>query len=268
MMEKDLNKQQRDKLIRDWTDGLLAPDIDEQITDCLMDFVENDDSEIDVTDLIDSHIHQLAMEERMTKRRKWKIIVSSAAAVSVVLLIVAAILMTAYENDSQTDKKTITVENQAEEKTTVIKGGLPLTITDSTKKLVAKAEIKGKSEVETYPSNQREPQVKENIQKEETTDADLSETIAEINAGLINMVDNTKECLNMANVSLLPASLFSDEKDYYGSELASDEYSLPQYGGQTQRLNVIETNLINALYEIRNLNIDLNFESDNKKTEI
>ena len=263
MMEKDLNKQQRDKLIRDWTDDLLDTDMDDRITDCLMDFVENDDTDVNVADLIDSHIHQLAMEESITKRRKWKIIVSSAAAASVVLLIVAAILLTAHPYGSQTDKKIIAVENIDEGNPTAIKGGSPLKITGSAKMLMAKAVIKGKSEIETYPSLQRERQVKEARQKEAATEPDLSETIAEINAGLVSMADNAKECLNMTNVSLLPENLFSDSNDSNG-----DEHPSPQYIGQMQELNIIETNLINTLYEIRNLNIDLNFESDNKKTEI
>ena len=79
-MEKDLNKQELNQLIHDWTDELLAPDIDKHITESLMKFVENDDIEIDAEELIDFHIHQLAMEENIAKQRKWKIPVASAAA--------------------------------------------------------------------------------------------------------------------------------------------------------------------------------------------
>ncbi|MDE6632333.1 MAG: hypothetical protein K2K23_04980, partial [Muribaculaceae bacterium] len=269
MMEKDLNKQELDQLIHDWTDELLAPDIDKHITGSLMKFVENDDTEIDAEKLIDLHIHQLAMEENIAKRRKWKILVNSAAAAAaVVIFIVAAIFFTTHEHGIRSNTNLLVAENQDENITIRDKSELPVTSVDSCKMILAKTEIKGKSEVESKPTNKRKLAEKANKQKESTSELNLIEAIAEINAGLDNMVEITMESMNIANVSLLPVNLFSNSNESNNIEFTSNEYSSSQDSEQMQKLNIIENNLINALYEIRNLNIDLNFETDNKTTEI
>ena len=260
-MENDLNKQELDKLIKDWTDGLLAPDIDNRIADSLINFVENDDIEIDVNDLLDFHIHQLATEENMTKRRRWRIFVSSVAAASVVILIAVSIFLTTREPDPHTDKEIFVAERQTEDTPVVINRESPMAIADSSSMILTKAAVKEMSKVTANTASKRAHTEKAKIQTEATTELALIEAIAEINAGLGNMVENTKVSMNMTNVSLLPAVLFSDDTESQSLELASDEYTSPQYNGQMQKLSVIESNLINALYEIRNLNIDLNFET-------
>ena len=260
-MEKDLNNIEPDKLIREWTDGLLAPDIDNRIADSLMDFVENDDTEIDVSDLLDLHIHQLATEENLTKRRRWEFLISSVAAASVVILIIAAIFITTRESGSRTDRKILVAEKQVEDNPIVINSGLPVNIADSSNIILAKATIKSTSEAVTNTNRERYHTGKTEDPKEAKTELNLIEAIAEINEGLGNMVENTKVSMNMTNFSLVPVTLFSDDNEYQSLELASDEYTSPQYNGQMQKLSVIESNLINALYEIRNLNIDLNFET-------
>lgn len=268
MMEKDLNKTQLDKLIQDWTEELLTPDTDDQITDSLLNYVDNDDTEIDVNDLLDLHIHQLAMEESMTRRRKWRIFVSSVAAASVVMLIVASIFISTRQHDPHTDKKTLAIENKAEAKPIALNLGQSVVITDSSNMQLANAIIKSKPKA-PYNSNHKTNHAEKAMkQKEETPELILTETLAEINTGLANMIDNTKECLSVTNVSLLPVNLFSDNNESNSLELNTDEYSSTQSSGQMQDINIIKTNLINALYEIRNLNIDLNFKTDNKKTEI
>lgn len=268
MMGKDLNKQELDKLIRDWTDGLLDSDIDNQIADSLMNFVKNDDTEIDGTDLIDFHIHQLATEENLTKRRRWRIFVSSVAAASVVILITASIFLTTREPGLHADREILVAERQTEDTPVVINRESPMTIADSSNMILAKATVNEMSEVAANTDRKRTHRGKAKNQTEATTELSLIEAITEINAGLGNMVENTKVCMNMTDASLLPAGLFSDDNESYDIELASDEYTSLQYNGQIQKVNVIENNLINTLYEIRNLNIDLNFETDYKKTEI
>lgn len=268
-MEKDLNNQELDQLIHDWTDELLAPDIDKHIAESLMKFVENDDTEIDAEELIDFQIHQLAMEENIAKRRKWKIAVTSAAAAAAVaIFIVAAILFTTHEHGSRSNTNLLVAENQDENITIRDKSELSVTSVDSCKIILAKTEIKGKSEVESKSTNKRNHAKKANKQKESTSELNLIEAIAEINAGLDNMVENTKESMNMTNVSLLPTNLFSDSNESNNFDYISQEYSSSQNSEQLQKLNIIKSNLINVLYEIRNLNIDLNFETDNKTTEI
>ena len=266
-MEKDLNKQELDQLIHDWTDELLAPDIDKYITGSLMKFVENDDTEIDAEELIDFHIHQLALEEYISKRRRWKIFVASVAA-SIAVIIIASMFITTLENGSHTNKQPRMAENQAKEMLIEATRKLPMTIADSSSMILTKATIKCKSEAESKPTNKRKLAEKANKQKESTSELNLIEAIAEINAGLDNMVENTKESMNMTNVSLLPMNLFSDSNESNNFEFISQEYSSSQNSEQLQKLNIIESNLINVLYEIRNLNIDLNFETDNKTTEI
>ncbi len=267
-MEKDLNKQELDKLIEDWTDELLPKDIDNQIADSLMDFVENDDNDIDVNDLIDFHIHQLAIEENVTKRRRWKIIISSVAAASVVIFTIAAIFLKNYDNASHTNKQTLVAENQAKEMPIEVTRKLPQTIADSSSMILAKAAVNCRSEVGSKPTKKRNHGEKTNKQNESTTELNLIEVIVEINAGLDNMVENTMESMNMTNVSLLPVNLFSNDNESNNIEFISNEYSSSQNSEQLQKLNIIETNLINTLYEIRNLNLELNFETDNKTTEI
>ncbi|MDE5795439.1 MAG: hypothetical protein K2I08_12050 [Muribaculaceae bacterium] len=268
MMEKDLNKQELDKLIQDWTDELLTPEIDNQIADSLMDFVENDDTEIDVDDLMDIHIHQLAIEEKMSKRRKWKIFVASVAAASVAVIIVASMFLTTLENGSHTNLQPRMAENKAKEMPIEATRKLPMTIADSSSMILSKAAVKCRSEVGSKPTKKREHAEKVNKPKESATELNLIEAIAGINAGLDNMVENTKVSMNMTNVALLPVILFSDNNESDNIEIIPTEYSSSQNSEQMQRLNIIETNLINTLYEIRNLNIDLNFETENIKTEI
>lgn len=266
-MEKDFNEKELDKLIRDWTDELLDADIDNQIADSLMYFVESENSEVDVSELIDDHIHQLAIEEQLTKRRKWKIFFSVAAA-SVGILIFVSLFLSIHDNGSGADQETLVAETQVEDKTEVLNVGKTVGVTDSCKMMMAEATAIEKSKVASSRTRKKNHTEKTIKQKETDTEQSLIETFAEINTGLANLVENANECLNMANVSLLPENLFSDAKQTNSIELRSDEYSSTQYKGQMQKPNVIETNLINALYEIRNLNIDLNFETENKKNEI
>lgn len=268
MMEKDLNERQPDKLIQDWTEGLLDSDTDRRIADSLLDFVDTNYTENDVEDLLDFHIHRLAVEEAMSKRRKWKTLLYSVAAASVVIFIVAAIFLTTHEYGLKTDKTALAAENQLKDKTAAVDCESPVTIADSSKTIVAKAVIKGKSEIMSFPKRKRNHAGKETTQHEATTKPNLTETIAEINAGLASMVDNAKECMDMSTVSLRHVNLFSGSNESIGFDLIPDEYSSIQHSGQMQELNIIETNLINTLYEIRNLNIDLNFETEYIKTEI
>lgn len=253
-MEKDLNERQLDRLVRDWSDDLLGPDIDKQISDSIMDFVENDDTEIDVDELIDSHIHHLAMEESMSRRHKWKIFISSVAAVSAVIFIVASIYLAENDNCARSQKETFTAENQVKEKSGISNSAKPVGIAVSC------------NQTPTQPNRKKYQAEKAKETKTDSTEQNLIETIAEINAGLADMVDNANEGLNMINVSLLPENLFSDTGHFDGYERIRDEYSPRQHTEKMQNLNIIEANFINVLYEIRNLDIDLNF--DNKKTEI
>ena len=268
MMEKDFNEQQLDRLIQDWTDELLPQDVDTQITESLLKFVDNDDNEINVEDLLDFHIHQLAMEEKMTKRLKWKFFISSVAAASVVVLIIAAIFISKHKLDSHSDMETLIVENKAAVDSIIINKEIPAIIPDSSNMILAKATIKGQTQIASNSKQKRAQVRKASKQKEDITEQKLIETIAEINAELDNMVDNAKECMRMTNASLLPGNLFSDINEYDSFESISDEYSSSRHSEQMQKLNIIETNLINALYEIRKLNINLDFEKENIKTEI
>ncbi len=265
MMEKHLNEQELDKLIQDWADELLAPDIDNQIADSLMNFVEDEDTEIDVIGLIDNHIHHLAMEEDIAKRRKWKIFFSIAAA-SVVLFILASVYLTNYDYGTHPDKKMLTAKNQVEVSSKILNSGKLESIADSCNMILAKVENIEKPQIASNTNHKKYHSRKAKEQIETSTEQSLIETIAEINAGLANMVVNTKESLNLANAALLTVDLFSNGNEYDNYELISDEYYSPQHSEPMQDVNIIETNLINALYEIRNLNIDLNF--DNKITEI
>ena len=268
MMEKDLNEQQLDRLIRDWTDELIAQDIDDQITDSILNFVDNDDTEMDVKDLIDFHIHQLAIKESLTKRRKWKILLTSVAAALIAILIVAAIFQTTHEHGTHYLKETLVASNTVDDNAIVINSGEAAILADSTNKMSSEAVIKEKPLIASDSNRKRNHSRKALKQTETVAELVLTEAIVEINSGLVSMVDNAKESMKMTNVSFLPEVYYSDDNESTGLDQISEGYSSQPHSGQMQRLNVIETNLINALYEIRNLNIDLNFETDNKKTEI
>lgn len=192
-----------------------------------IDFKEsfNDDSEIDANDLIDYHIHQLAIEERLAKHRKWKSFLSYVAAASVVILFGVTVFMAIREHTS-TPETILALENQVEYQPTAINKGLQVTMADSSKMTITKAEIEAQPKLASISNPKRKHIGKGRGQQKASTELRLIETITEINAGLINMDDNALECISMTN----------------------------------ERLNVIENNLIDALNEIRCLNIDLNFE--------
>lgn len=260
-MEKEMNQQQLNELIQDWTEDKLPAAEENEITDRILDFVENDDEEIDVEEFLDLHIHQLAEEEGRGGRSKWKIFVASVAAASVVLLAIATTFILTQENGQNTDTEILALERSAEGTSTAIDLGLPTTMAEaadgridhsskgqelrrSKKRIchddstIAKTRKNGST-----PKHREEKTMKLNKEMPELI---LAETLAEIKAGLVSMADNTMESLNMTNECLVPVNM------------ASDEYEP----------NIIETNLINAIYEIRTLNIKLNFETDNKTTEI
>lgn len=238
MMEKDYKKLQSDELIRDWTEGQLPSDIDNQVADRLLDFIENDDMEIDVKELLNLHINDLAAEEGIRKRNNWKIFVASVAAASVVLLFSAAIFIMTREQTPQPESATLSVENKTDDNPIAIKSVVLPAIADSTKTEQAESGIKEKPKVASNSNHKRHDAQKASRVTEKTPEYILTETLAELNAGMIEMVDNTMECLSMTN------------------------------SREMQDLNVIEVNLINALYEIRSLNIDLNFNTENKTTDI
>lgn len=232
-MEKDYKEKELDQLIRDWTDELLPQDIDNQITDSLIDFVDNDDMEFDVQELLDSHINQLAIEESMAKHRKWKNFIPYVAAASVLILIGVNVFLTTRQHDSLTEK-VLVLENQVKNKLIATNGELPVIVSDSSNIIIPKAAIEEKSKIASNSTPKRNLRGKASHQKEASTELRLVETFAEINAGLINMDENALECISTTN----------------------------------EHLNVIENNLIEVLYEIRSLNIDLNFETEYKTTEI
>ncbi len=231
MMEKDYTDKELERLIGDWADELLPQDIDDQIADSLMDFVENDDTEIEENELLDFHIHQLAMEETIAKSRKWKRVISFVAAASVVILFGAIIFVATREPSSPTEK-ILAIENQPEPHPVVIDNELPIAKRDSAILTTPKAMMKENPKVASTSSPKRIHRARATSPKETEPEISLIATFTEINSGVENLVDNTRECITMTN----------------------------------ENLNVMETNLINALYEIRSANIELNF--DNKTTEI
>ncbi len=234
MMEKDFNDKELDQLIRDWADELLPQDIDNQITDSLISFVDEDEEGPDVNELLESHIHQLATEESMAKHRKWRSVIPYVAAASVVIFIIAAVFLISRDHTSPTEN-IFAVENQDEDKPDAIDNGLPIIKADSSQMITTpKATIKEEPKMASNSMPKRNHRGKAIQPKEASTELRLVETFAEINAGLGNMDENALECISMTN----------------------------------EHLNVIENNLINALYEIRSINIDLNFETEYKTTEI
>ncbi len=231
MMEKDFNEQELDQLIRDWTDELLPQELDDQITDSLLDFIETDEDEFDVTELLDSHIHQLAMEEKMAMRHKWRRVFSAVAAAAVVLIVGTLIFISTHEHSSPSEK-ILAIENQVVHHPVAIENDVPIAKADSSLLTTPNAMTKDKPKVASNSSSKRIHTARTTPPKEAEQELSLIETFAEINTGVENLVDNTRKCITMTN----------------------------------ENLNVMEMNLINALYEIRSANIELNF--DNKTTEI
>lgn len=230
-MEKDFNEQKLDQLIRDWTDELLPKDLDDQITDSLLDFIETDEAEIDVTEFLDSHIHQLAMEEKMAKRHKWRRVFSAVAAAAVVLLVGTIIFLSTHEHSSPTEK-ILAIEKRVAPQPVANENELPIAKADSSLLTTPNAVTKENPKVASNSTPKRIHTERTTPPKEAEQELSLIETFAEINTGVENLVDNARECLTMTN----------------------------------ENLNVMETNLLNALFEIRSANIELNF--DNIKTEI
>ncbi len=230
-MEKDYTDKELERLIGDWADELLPQDIDDQIADSLMDFVENDDTEIEENELLDFHIHQLAMEETIAKSRKWKRVISFVAAASVVILFGAIIFVATREYTAPTEK-ILAIENQVEPHPLAIDNELPSAKVDSSLITTPKAMVKDNPKVASNSAPKSIHRVRTAVSKEAEPELSLIETFTEINTGVENLVDNAKECISMTN----------------------------------ENLNMMEANLINALYEIRSANIELNF--DNIKTEI
>ncbi len=72
----------------------------------------------------------------------------------------------------------------------------------------------------------------------------------------------------MAKVDLLPISIFAEGNESKDFELTFDEFASSESLGEMQEVKIFETNLINTFNEFRKININLKFETDNKKTEI
>lgn len=230
MMEKNLNEQQLDRLIRDWTDDRLDEHLDKEITDCLTEFAEDDleiDADnVDIENLIDMHIHHLAMEEHAERLRKWKVIASCAAAVTIAIMTVAALFFTTNEYGHKTNEKILVVESQVEDLPIVDSPGSrhAATEADSSKTESSKAVIKPIPEASPTTTHTGHRILTAKL-PDTPPEHILSETFAEINNGIVGFTDDVQESLDM------------------------------------QTLSIIESNLIETLQEIKSLNITLNFET-------
>lgn len=249
MMDKDFDNKEFDKLLKDWEENRLSASDNEQLSDKLIDFVDED---IDIEEMLDAHIHNLAIDEKNIKSRRKRIGVISAAAT--VALLISAVIFFMKENTS-------TIETHETEKTlmtnqTVIEKPIiePAERTDNAT-AVAK---EGKRNIDTHIKRANKLPTKlvaETSNKEEfhiqatPKEMEIAKTLSEIDLSFENLFGNTFEDLSLNETGIIPTSLFFDDApDYIDDDL---------YGVRT-----FEINLINTFNEMKSYNINLNFETN------
>ena len=263
-MEKDSDYSDLDKMLRDWTDNLLSPEADRDLTDRMIGFMEEDsDMEHTVTDteeagsdieeILEAHIHSLALEERAAKMRRIKVAAISSAASLALLVSAAAFLLrgnisatdpTGPEMPSMAERTETTQPAPTPEKATA---EMPKTETIATATTAKKPLRRSKpmKPAEDSDRNGNEEYLAEATQAEK----EIASAIAGIDFSLSNLFGKTFEDISLAEAEILPGNIFSDDETF-------------SPGDAGKAVNTLESNLITTLHEMKRLNINLNFETN------
>lgn len=262
MMEKNWTDKELDTLLRNWSEETLPPEEDSEVTERLLSFldedIENDDNYIE--EMLSEQVHRLAEDERHGKRRKLIITLTSVAA-SLTLLIAGSISIF-NENTSSSDNRNMIASLHD---TTIIE---PVRIiTDTIQKISLKKQQDDKALVAKANIRKSKPTKHEEILPDVSTDEDeLVRTISEINVSFGNFMESAITDINETGMRVLPENLtLTDNLDSYEYQ-QNNIHTLITDG--VSRVSVIESNLMDALYEIKNLNINLNFETETNYYEI
>lgn len=244
-MEKDTTNKELDRLIKAWTDESLTAEPDSEAADRLIGFIEND---IDIEELLEEHIHQLAAKEKVqgkrNKRRRIKIAtVSTAASLAFILSAAMFILRenTSTISDPELKESLMAYQAVTESKSTVaISSVEELTINEESPENGIKEKVKkSSSKVSTKPnSEEAELMITENA-----TEAEIAKALSEIDLSFESLFGNSLEDVSINCACIIPKSLFS-----------TDDYTI-----DASALNKFETNLISALHDMKSLNIKLEF---------
>lgn len=261
-MEKNWTDKELDTLLRNWSEDTLPPEEDSEVTERLLSFLdedtENDDN--DIEEMLSEQIHRLAEDESHGKRRKLIITLTSIAA-SLTLLIAGSISIF-NDNTSSSDNRNVIASLHD---TTIIE---PVRIiTDTIQKISPKKLQDDKTLVAEANIRKSKPTKHEEILPDVSTDEDeLARTISEINVSFGNFMESAITDINETGMRVLPENLtLTDNLD--GNEYQQNNIHALITDG-VSRVSVIESNLMDALYEIKNLNINLNFETETNYYEI
>lgn len=257
MTDKDL-----DKLLADWTEGLLPHDEDTEVTEKLISFIEDD---TDIEGMMDAHIHGLAQNDIIYKSRLKRLSWISAAA-SVCLIVIASIMLlrdNSVPTNSQTELLTQTdIETEA-----VIAHSEP----DDDARAVNIDNIEIKSdEAPTAKANDNfgnepkqptspKPVVPKARQSEEQA---LKEAIRDM------IAETSRHEKELANTLAEIDINFSDILDDALADMANDTElmscdNLMKFNtldNDSPRRNVFVANLIDAFSSMKHLDVDINFQ--------
>lgn len=249
MMDKDFDNKELEKLLKDWEENRLSAADDEQLSDKLIDFIDED---INIEEMLDIHIHNLAIEEKEVKSRRKRIGVISA--VATVALLISAVIFFMRESTSPietsgTEKTLMAYQTETEEPINE-----PAELTEDSPALVKE----GNKNIDSHIKRANKPTaelVAETSTKEEypvqatPKELEIAKTLSEIDLSFENLFGNTFEDLSLNETDIIPTSLFFDDASYYQDD--------GLYGGST-----FEMNLINTFNEMKSYNINLNFETN------
>lgn len=262
MMEKDSDYSDLDNMLKDWTENLLYPEEDRDLTDKMIGFAEEDTDigqpDTDIKCILEAHIHRLALEERAAKNRRFKVAVISSAASLALLVSAAAFLLrgnisvteTTVPDTSLMAERTETSQPApAPEKATA---EMPNAETPKAETIV-KATTAKKPLRSNKPAKHAEDAAKngneEYLAEATRAEKEIASAIAGIDFSLANIFGKTFEDISLAEAEILPGNIFSDDETF-------------SQGDAGKAVNTLESNLITTLHEMKRLNINLNFETN------
>ncbi|MDO4335018.1 MAG: hypothetical protein Q4C37_04205 [Bacteroidales bacterium] len=257
MMEKDSDYSDLDNMLKDWTDNLLSAEEDRDLTDRLIGFAEEDtdigQTDTGIEEILEAHIHRLALEERAARNRRIKVAVISSAASLALLVSAAAFLL--RENISVTETSVPDTSLMAVRTETAQPAPAPEIATAETPEAesIAKASAAKKPQRSTtlaMPAKDSGSNGNDEYLAEATpAEKEIAAAIAGIDFSLSNLFGTTFEDISLAEAEIIPKKIFSENESVSTGEAG-------------KAANTLETNLITTLHEMKRLNINLNFETN------
>lgn len=249
MMEKNFKNSDIDDLLKDWEENRLSAVDDDELSDSLLDFIDED---TDIEELLDAHIHSLAVEEKKVKTRRKRIGMISAAATLALLISAVAFFMresTSTIETPETEKTLMAYQTATEEPINE-----PAKHTDNAPAIVKEGNRNIESHIKRGNKMSTEL-VAETSTNEEypvqvtSREMEIAQTLSEIDISFENLFGNAFADLSLREAEIIPANLFFEDDSYHLDDVPN--------GG-----NTFEINLINTFNEMKSYNINLNFETN------